>query len=49
MARNTAIGVNRSDIAQGGLNLTVVNSTLLQWGAAWPPAAQAVVDESGVR
>jgi hypothetical protein len=49
MANNTAIGVNRSDIAQGPLNLTLVNSTLLPWGSSWPPAAAAIVNASGVR
>lgn len=49
MARNTAVGINRTDIAQGPLNLTVVNSTLLPWGALWTPAAQAIVNASGVR
>jgi hypothetical protein len=48
IADNTARGVNRSDMYAGN-NLTLVNSTLLSWGAAWPPAAQAVVDAAGVR
>lgn len=49
MARNTAIGLNTTSIAQGDLNLTVINSTLLTWGSAWPPAVQAIVNASGVR
>lgn len=46
---NFAQGVNRSDVAAGGRNLVFANNTLLPWGAAWPPAAQSIIDQAGPR
>lgn len=48
ITRNYAVGVNRSDCAEGH-NLVIKNNTLLPWGSAWPPAAQAIIDAAGPR
>jgi beta-glucuronidase len=48
IADNIAVGVNRSDMAAGN-NLELVNNSLLPWGAAWPPAAAAIIAQAGPR
>jgi hypothetical protein len=48
ITRNYAIGVNRSDCAEGH-NLVIANNTLLPWGSAWPTAAQEIIDAAGPR